>query len=99
MPFSRENSMNKLPKEKRNQLILVVLIIGAAIAGLWYGLINFQQQYLQDLAKRKNAAQDKLKKVELAIKNADQTEAELPTASKKLGFGLIGIFDGQFDLF
>ena len=76
--------MNKLPKEKRNQLILVVLIIGAGIAGIWYGLINFQQQYLRDLADQKNAAQDKLRKVELAIKNADQTEADLATAGKKL---------------
>jgi len=76
--------MNKLPKEKRNQLILVILIIGASITGIWYGLINFQQQYLKDLAERKNAAQDKLRKVELAIKNADQTEADLASASKKL---------------
>jgi hypothetical protein len=76
--------MNKLPKEKRNQLILAVVIIAAAIAGIWYGLINFQQEYLQRLEERKGAAQEKLKKVELAIKNADQTEAELATAGRKL---------------
>ena len=76
--------MNKLPKEKRNQLILVVVIIGFGIAGIWYGLISFQNQYLLDLADRKNAAQEKLKKVETAIKNADQTEADLATSSKKL---------------
>lgn len=76
--------MNNLSKEKRNQLILVVVIILAGIAGIWYGLINFQQQYLQDLGDKKNAAQEKLKKVTVAIKNADQTEAELSTAGKKL---------------
>jgi len=76
--------MNKLPKEKRNQLILSVLIIAAGIAGIWYGLINFQQQYLQNLVDRKVAAQEKLKKVQTAIKNADQMEAELGGASKKL---------------
>lgn len=76
--------MNKLPKEKRNQLILVILIVVAGLAGIWYGLINFQQQYLQDLAERKKVAQDKLKKVELAIKNADQTETDLAAFSKKL---------------
>ncbi len=76
--------MNKLPKEKRNQLVLVILIIAVGIAGIWYGLINFQKQYLQDLADRKGSAQEKLKKIQLAIKNADQTEAELAAAGKKL---------------
>ena len=76
--------MNKLPKEKRNRLILVIVVIGVGLAGIWYGLINFQQQYLDDLATKKSAAEDKLHKVELAIKNADQTEVELAAAGKKL---------------
>src|SRR5436190_14147071 len=76
--------MKKLPKEKRNHLILVILIIAAGIAGIWYGLINFQQQYLQNLVERKTAAQEKLRKVELAIKNAAQTETEMSSAGRKL---------------
>jgi hypothetical protein len=76
--------MKKLPKEKRNNLILVILIIAAGIAGIWYGLINFQQQYLENLKERKAAAQEKLKKVELAIRNAAQTETELGSAGRKL---------------
>ena len=52
--------MNKLSKEKRNQLVMVVLVTIIGIAGLWFGLINFQQQSLQLLANDETAAQNTL---------------------------------------
>src|ERR1051326_5474955 len=76
--------MNKLSKEKRNQLILVILITVVGVAGLWLGLINFQKQYLQDLAFRKEAARKKVAEVEQKIKSADQIESDLAVKSKKL---------------
>ena len=76
--------MNKLSAEKRNQLILVVLLTVAVMAGLWFGLIHFQQQNLEALANRKAAAAQKLKDIEMTVKNADQIEADLAQANKKL---------------
>jgi len=76
--------MNKLSKEKRNQLILVVLITVAVLIGLWFGLINYQQEILQELTVKKIAAQGKLEKSEQGVKNAGRLETELAEATKKL---------------
>src|SRR3989442_11460202 len=76
--------MNKLSKEKRNQLILVILVTVLSLAGLWFGLISFQQRYLLDLAARKQSALTRQAKIERAIKNADQIENDLAEATKKL---------------
>jgi len=35
--------MNKLSKEKRNQIILTLMIIVAVVIGLYFGLISIQQ--------------------------------------------------------
>src|SRR5260221_4236873 len=76
--------MNKLSKEKRNRLILVVLITLAVLSGLWFGLINLQDNYLRELAVKKDAARATLDKQELRIKNADRLEADVVEATKKL---------------
>jgi hypothetical protein len=76
--------MSKLPKDKRDKLILVVAVIVVVIAGLWFGLISYQQQYLRDLGDRKQSAMTKLAQVEQAIKNADQVESELAVTGKRL---------------
>jgi Tfp pilus assembly protein PilO len=76
--------MNNLPKEKRNLLILVILITLTVLGGLYFGLINWQQQYLRDLATKKDRAQAKLDREELRIKNADRLEAEVVEATKKI---------------
>ena len=41
--------MKKLSKEKRNQLILVVMLTTMGVAGLWFGLIYTQQQRISQL--------------------------------------------------
>src|SRR5258707_7193995 len=76
--------MKKLSKEKRKQLILVVLITLAVLSGLWFGLINLQQNYLRVLAVKKDTARANLDKQELRIKNADRLEAEVIEATKKI---------------
>src|SRR5260221_5742656 len=76
--------MNKLSKEKRNQLILTLMIIVAGVVGLYFGLINFQREYLASLEKKKNETSNKLYLVVKAIKNLDQKEAELKAANLKL---------------
>ncbi len=76
--------MSTLPKEKRNQLLLVVMVTGIVLCGLWFGLISFQQQKLRNLAQNNQNAGRKLKQMELSIKNAGQIEADLVESSRKL---------------
>ena len=76
--------MNKLSKEKRDQLILVTLVIVAVLIGLWFGLISFQKQHLKGLADRNDAGQRKLTQMQQAIKNVGQVEIALGEAGKRL---------------
>src|ERR1051325_420199 len=76
--------MNKLSKEKRNHLILVVLVTVVVLAALWFGLINFQRQHLQALHAKKMDAQTRLDRFEQTVKNADRVEAELKETTAKL---------------
>jgi Tfp pilus assembly protein PilO len=76
--------MNSLSKEKRNQLVLVVLLTGCVLAGLWFGLIRFQQMKLDQLAQSKASAQQKLDQVRQAIETADQVEVCLKESSQRL---------------
>lgn len=73
-----------LSKEKRDQLILVILVALIGIAGLWFGLVNFQRQNLADLAKRNSAAEAKLAQMVKAIKSVDQVQNDLDEKSKIL---------------
>jgi Tfp pilus assembly protein PilO len=84
MPIPGEDSMNKLSKEKRNQLVLVVLVTGGLLAGLWLGLIRYQQQSLGVLAQSKIASEQKLEQVKEAIESADQIESQLAEARQRL---------------
>jgi hypothetical protein len=84
MPLSGENAMKQLSKEKRNHLILVVLLTGIALGGLWFGLISYQKENLVRVAEKKAAADAKLKQVKSSIANADKVETDLQTASKQL---------------
>lgn len=74
----------KISKQKRDQLILVVLVTAGVLAGLWFGLIRAQQIKLQLLSDRKVAADQKLKLVRETIENAAQIEASLVDASAHL---------------
>ena len=76
--------MKKLSKEKRNQLILVVMVTVMGVAGLWFGLINTQQQKIHQLEEIKTGIAGQLAQIEQAGKNADRLEAELEQSSKEL---------------
>jgi hypothetical protein len=76
--------MNSLSKEKRNQLVLVVLLIGSVLVSLWMGLIRFQQMKLVQLAQSKVAAEQKLQQVRQTIETADAVEARLAEATQRL---------------
>jgi Tfp pilus assembly protein PilO len=84
MPVSGENAMKQLSKEKRNQLILVVLLTCVALGGLWFGLISYQQENLIRMAEKKEAADRKLKQVKSSIASAEAVEEELKAAARQV---------------
>jgi hypothetical protein len=76
--------MNKLSKEKRNQLILVIVLTLVVLGGLFFGLVRYQYRSLAELADKKQAEEKRVHEVETAIKRAGQLEAEWAEVSKKL---------------
>jgi hypothetical protein len=86
MPLPGEKPMNfrKLPKEKRNHLILVVMVTLIALAGLYFGLIRRQSESIAQLTQKKAAADLKLKGVLGAIRQADRIKADLGEAKSLL---------------
>jgi Tfp pilus assembly protein PilO len=76
--------IRKLSKEKRQQLILVVLGTVLVVSGLWFGLIHTQQGKLKQIAQKKIEEQKKLDQVRKAIQSADQVEQQLCEARKIL---------------
>jgi Tfp pilus assembly protein PilO len=88
-------NFQKLPKEKRNQLIAVVLGTLVALAGLYFGLIKYQEQNLQRLAEKKVAVEKRHRQVLNAIKNASQIETDLANAKKALADGEADIASGD----
>jgi Tfp pilus assembly protein PilO len=77
-------NFRKLPKEKRNHLILVILVTLIAGIGLYFGLIRHQHDNLDRLAGKKDAAKKKLQTVQDAIRRADQIKGELEVAKSAL---------------
>lgn len=77
--------MNSLSKEKRNQLVLVVLVTGCLLVGLWFGLVRFQQESLAVLGQSKIASEQRLDQVRQAIDAADVIENQLADAQQRLG--------------
>jgi hypothetical protein len=97
MPLPGENTMNfrKLPREKRNLLFAVVLGTLAVLAGLYFGLIKFQEQNLVLLAQKKLAVEARHRQVLDAIKRSQQIEADLATAKKALAEAEADIASGD----
>jgi len=76
-------NLKKLPKEKKNQLILVVVGTLAVMGGLGFGLIKYQYGNLTRLAQRRVAAEHKLERMQEEVKFGDRIETEL-TADRKV---------------
>lgn len=66
--------MNKLPKQKRDSLILVMLVTAIALALIYFGWIRSQDGEMSRIKNQTAAAQDKLQKIkDLIKKSADVT--------------------------
>ena len=76
--------MTKTSKEKRNQVVLVLLITAMGLAGYWFAVTGAQRSIRTAQKGSKQAAQDKLDKIQKEIKNADKIEADMLEATKAL---------------
>jgi Tfp pilus assembly protein PilO len=67
----------KMSKAKRNQLVTVIIVTGAILALIVFGLIRSQFASLSQIAKDKDDADSRLKNIKNSIKNADASAGEL----------------------
>jgi hypothetical protein len=88
-------NLRKLPQDKRNKLLGVVVGTLAVLAGLYLGLIKYQQQNLVRLAQKKVTVEVKHRQVLDAIKHAQQIEADLDIAKKALADAEADIASGD----
>ena len=91
-------NFSKLPKEKRNQLILVALGAVIVLGALGFGLIKWQYGTLRTLADKREVADRKLARFVDAIKRADEIEAQYNAKSRLLAHQEEGMASGG-DLF
>ena len=74
----------KLPKEKRNHLILVVIGTLAVLNALGFGLIKKQYDGLGQVAMKQESARAKLKEMEEAVKREELVDSVCKQASQLL---------------
>ncbi|HUA37045.1 MAG TPA: hypothetical protein VMA35_01445 [Candidatus Sulfopaludibacter sp.] len=74
----------KLSKDKRNQLILVLICTLAVIAVMWSQLIQPRYAALAQVVASQGAAEKKLDGIQTAIKHADATAIELTNVVQTL---------------
>ena len=63
--------MKRLPRDKRNQLITVILVTVAILALIGFSLIRPQFDSLSQIAKAKKAADSKLQSIKHSITNSE----------------------------
>jgi Tfp pilus assembly protein PilO len=77
-------NFKKLPKEKRDHLILVVLVTAAILGGLGFGLIRAQYESLKRIRTTERKAAADLQTMKNTINRAEQIEIELGEVSRAL---------------
>ena len=76
--------MNRLSREKRTQLIIVVSLTVVVLGLIYFFLILPQKNGLQQLASAKTDAEKKLQQYEDTIKKADETATNLQLVAASL---------------
>ena len=74
----------KLPKQKRDHLILVAVLTAVVLGGWGFGLIRYQYDSLKKTKAKQDAAVADLKKKKELINRAEPIESELAEAAKAL---------------
>ena len=88
-------NLRKLPKDKRNKLVLVVLVSLITAAALYFTLIRHQHESLTRLAAQKAAAASKLQRMLDAIHRADRIATELDKAKESLAAAETDVASGD----
>jgi hypothetical protein len=76
--------MKKLSKEKRSHLILVALLTLGGIGGLWFGLIDMQQQKITDIRKKIKETEQQMEKVQKVVVDAAQVDSALKFSGERI---------------
>lgn len=76
--------MKRLPKQKRDQLILVCIVTLAVLAALWFLVIRSQNESLQSLHKQKTDKELKAGDMRDKVKGANAVKAQLDEVDTKL---------------
>jgi len=76
--------MNKLSRQKQNQLVLVGVATALVCAAIWYFLVVAQQATLQEVLKQGKETTEKISKAEMVIKQAPQVYETYSTRSNLL---------------
>ena len=76
--------MKKLPKEKRDKIILVCMGTTMVVAGLWYAVISSQQQTLKTIGALRDSQQTKVQNAERLAYSVDEIEKRMLETSQRL---------------
>jgi Tfp pilus assembly protein PilO len=76
--------MNRLSKEKRSQIVLVIVMIAIVITGLYMGLIRNQQRTLENVAVEKQKATRKMDQIVETSRNSTKIDVDLAQLRKQL---------------
>src|SRR5688572_21704465 len=76
--------MNKLSKQKRDQLILILLGTAVLVAAIWFGLINTQEKALARLKITAAERREKVRKANETLSKAPAFEGEMSLNSATL---------------
>lgn len=85
----------KLPKEKRDHLILIFMATAGVVAGLNFLLINAQREKLADFPRKIASAQQKLETMRKTVRAESQTGTVLTLTSNKLAAMEQGMASGD----
>lgn len=78
------NSLSRLPKEQRDKLILTIVGTLVIIAGLYFGVINYQLAQIHSLQDKRATEAKKAKDVENSVHNAAKIQANLAQKESEL---------------
>jgi len=76
--------MASLSKDKRNQLILVIMVTVALMVGLWYGVINTRTAELTRIQSARVKTIENLDKARKVISRAAQADSDMQRVTNKL---------------
>jgi Tfp pilus assembly protein PilO len=76
--------MARLSKEKRDRLILVIILTVAISIGLWYGIITTRKERLKETRAAIRTVIDKLEKAKNLVKQTGKAEDQVAAAANKL---------------